>query len=224
MISANVEWRAVLPHFPSIEPQQSPVGAWFACNLDVDGRAEPVVFFHGGWGKIAAAASAQYAIDRWQPALMVNLGTCGGFEGEIEPGDVMLVERTVVYDIIEMMGDPDEATAHFSTDIDLDWLAGEPPQPVRRGLLVSADRDLQVDDIPGLKAKYGATAGDWESGAIAWVAARNGVRSLILRAVTDLVGADGGEAYGNWSLFEARTHQVMGDMLRHLPAWLARAL
>ena len=36
---------------------------------------------------------------------------------------------------------------------------------------------------------------DWESGAIAWVAARNQTRCLILRGVTDLVGEAGDEAY-----------------------------
>lgn len=49
------------------------------------------MFFHGGWGKIAAVASAQYVIDRWSPELLVNLGTCGGFEGEITKGTIILV-------------------------------------------------------------------------------------------------------------------------------------
>ena len=43
-------------------------------------------------------------------------------------------------------------------------------------LLVSGDRDLRVEDIPHLKADFGAVAGDWESGAIAWVATRNNTR------------------------------------------------
>jgi adenosylhomocysteine nucleosidase len=35
--------------------------------------------------------------------------------------------------------------------------------------------------------------GDWESGAIAWVAAHNHTRVIILRGVTDLVDAPGGD-------------------------------
>jgi adenosylhomocysteine nucleosidase len=178
---------------------------------------------HGGWGKIAAAASAQYAIDRWQPDLLVNLGTCGGFAGLVEPGEVILAKRTVVYDILEQMGDPDEALAHFATDIDLTWLGGEDPVPVRRTPLVSADRDLVVEEIEHLADRFGAVAGDWESGAIAWVAARHGIPCLVLRGVTDLVGEEGGEAYaGNISHWHLATDQVMRSLVEQLPLWLDR--
>jgi hypothetical protein len=43
---------------------------------------------------------------------------------------------------------------------------------------------------------------------------------LILRAVTDLVGEDGGEAYGNIELFHERTKEVMDELLSQLPGWL----
>jgi len=68
--------------------------------------------------------------------------------------------------------------------------------------------------------KYDAVAADWESGAIAWVAKKNNVRVLILRGVTDLVGCDGGEAYGNIELFRERTKTVMRELFRQLPEWL----
>ena len=71
------------------------LSGWFVIDLAIGGRSEPVLFFHGGWGKIAAAASTQYVIDRWSPTLLVNLGTCGGFEGEIEKGTIRLILRGV---------------------------------------------------------------------------------------------------------------------------------
>ena len=88
---------------------------------------------------------------------------------------------------------------------------------------MSADRDLVPEEIPGLKSKYGAIAGDWESGAIAWVANRNQVRCLILRGVTDLVGDGGGEAYaGKVQIYVENTERVMNDLILQLPAWVAR--
>jgi len=179
-----------------------------------------VILFHGGWGKISAAASAQYVIDHFKPDLLVNLGTCGGFAGHIETGTVILVERTLVYDIIEQMGDSDEAIAYYGSSLDLGWLPSELPHPVSRGLLVSADRDILVEDIPTLIEKYGAVAADWESGAISWVAEQNKTRLLVLRAVSDLVGGDGGEAYGNLELFHERTKIVMKNLFEQLPDWL----
>lgn len=215
LISANIEWRAVRKLFPECDCEQSPYGEFF--DVTLGGREYR--FFHGGWGKIAAAGSTQYVIDRWQPELLINLGTCGGFEGEIERGAIVLVEKTIVYDIIEQMGDFDEHIAHYTTELALDFLQEPYPLEVRRGLLVSGDRDLVAEELPELKRRYLAAAGDWESGAIAWVAERNRTRLLILRGVTDLVGSGGGEAYGNIVLFEAATLGIMKRLVEALHGW-----
>ncbi len=223
IISANIEWNAVRRILPEAIPQTSPYGEWFETDLDLGNDRQSVIFFHGGWGKISAAGSAQYVIDRWSPNLIVNLGTCGGFEGEVEKDTVVMVERTVVYDIIEQMVDAEEAIRDYSTEIDLSWLSESYPHPVLRTTLVSADRDLMPEDIPDLKSKYGAVAGDWESGAIAWVANRNQVRCLILRGVTDLVGDGGGEAYaGKVQIYVENTERVLNDLILQLPNWVAR--
>jgi adenosylhomocysteine nucleosidase len=223
LISAFAEWRVVRTLLPEASLQESPYGEWFEVEVAVDDAPTPIVFLHGGWGKIAAAASTQYAIDRWSPSLLVNLGTCGGFAGHVAKGEVVLAERTLVHDIIERMGDPDEAIGWYATDIDLSWLTHGPTR-VRRGLLVSADGDLDPAGIEWLHATYGAVAGDWESGAIAWVAARNGVRCLILRGVSDIVSPAGGEAYGDaLQAFTAGADVVMCDLLAALPTWLAVA-
>ncbi|MEW6028611.1 MAG: hypothetical protein ACOYZ8_01470 [Chloroflexota bacterium] len=229
IVSANAEWRVVKELYPDLVLQQSPLGEFANLALD-DWR---VTLFHGGWGKVSAAASAQYVIDHFQPDLLVNLGTCGGFAGRIETGTVILVERALIYDIIEQMGDAAGAIAHYTTEIDLSWLDNRPqaadnadggPSSVIRGLLVSADRDILAADIPMLIEKYGAVAADWESGAIAWTAKRNGTRCLILRGVSDLVGDGGGEAYGNLELFHERTKTVMRGLFEQLPEWLKKSV
>jgi adenosylhomocysteine nucleosidase len=216
IISANAEWRVVKELYPSLEIQQSPYGEF--ANLTLNTRN--LTFFHGGWGKISAAAATQYVIDHLHPDLLINLGTCGGFAGRIETGTIILVEQTLVYDIIEQMGDGIEAIEHYVSDLDLSWLPVNLPYPTPRRLLVSADRDILVEDIPVLIEKYDAVAADWESGAIAWVAEKNNTRVLILRAVTDLVGGNGGEAYGNIELFHERTKTMMRELFRQLPGWL----
>jgi adenosylhomocysteine nucleosidase len=226
VVSATSEWRALDRLVANASRRRSPFGDWFALPEPVAGLATAVV--HGGWGKIAAAASAQYAIDRFAPQLLVNLGTCGGFAGEVERGEVLLAGETLVYDIVEQMTDADEAIAERATTIDLSWLDGPDggppaayPSAVRRVRLLSADSDIVPAQVDGLQAKYGAVAADWESGAIAWTAARNGVPCLILRAVSDLVDAARGEVYDDYAEFERRSLEVMGALLAALPAWLA---
>jgi adenosylhomocysteine nucleosidase len=77
-------------------------------------------------------------------------------------------------------------------------------------------------DIAGLVAKYDVRVVDWESGAIAWTARRNGKRVLILRGVSDLVSTQsGGEAYGNIGKFEDGTERVMKTLVDGLPSWLS---
>lgn len=220
LVSANAEWRAVKELYPDLQLEPTPFGE----TANLKRGAWNVTLFHGGWGKISAAASAQYVIDHFQPDLLINLGTCGGLAGRVQTGTVILVERTIVYDILEQMTDSDEAIQHYSTEIDLSWLGNHESlmnnEKIARGLLVSADRDIAVEDIPMLIEKYGAVAADWESGAIAWVAKRNGTRLLILRGVSDLVGGEGGEAYGNYDLFSKRTKEVMKTLFEILPRWL----
>ncbi|MFN8241404.1 MAG: 5'-methylthioadenosine/S-adenosylhomocysteine nucleosidase [Bacteroidales bacterium] len=216
VVSANAEWRVIKKIFTDVEYSESPWGEFFYTSIG----GKEVLFFHEGWGKVAAAGATQYVIDRFDPGVIINIGTCGGFEGEIERMDIVLAEKTVIYDIIEAMGDSREAISSYSASIDLSWLGDSYPVKVRKTLLVSADRDLRSDELPFLKKEYSAVAGDWETGAIAYTALRNKKKLLILRGVSDLVSEKGGEAYNNFGLFEQRTDSVMRMLVADLPKWI----
>jgi adenosylhomocysteine nucleosidase len=216
IFSANSEWRAArkICRVTFVEP--TPFGECFAIREET----RSVIYMQGGWGKISAAASTQYAISHWHPDLVVNLGTCGGFEGKVARGEIILADRTLVYDLIEQMGDQQAALEHYTVKLNLSWLAEPYPQAVRKGLLLSADRDILPEQVGWLQDTFGGIAADWESGAIAWVCQQNHVKCLILRAVSDLVNGDGGEAYGDIGVFHQATEQIIADLLTHLPEWL----
>ncbi len=214
LISAIAEWEGFKLLFPESEIRQSPFGE--SANLTLD--TWNLTLFHSGWGKIASAAMMQYVIDHCSPDLIVNLGTCGGFEGVVNQGDVILVDRTIVYDIVELMGDLDIST-YYASSLDLSWLAEPYPHPTRRGTIASADSDLPPEKIPFLKSK-GAIAADWESAAFAWVAQKNNAHLLILRGVSDMVNEQGGEAYNNIEIFNRRAKEIMKELFEQLPDWL----
>jgi adenosylhomocysteine nucleosidase len=214
LISAIAEWNAVKPLFPNAKLRRFPFGECF----DILMQDEHISFFHSGWGKIASAGSMQYVIDKYSPDLIVNLGTCGGFEGGVRQGEILLVDRTYVYDIVELMGDLD-IVSYYGSSLDLSWLAEPYPFPVRRGMIASADSDLPPARIPFLQS-LGAVAADWESAALAWVATRNNARLLILRGVSDMVSAEGSEAYDNIELFNERARGIMEQLVEQLPEWL----
>jgi adenosylhomocysteine nucleosidase len=215
LISAGAEWRALLPHFPRAEIKPTPYGEVFITSI----AGQDVCFFHGGWGKVASAGGTQYAIDRWDPSWLINLGTCGGVEGMVNVNDMILAQETVIYDIIEGMSSYQAAIEHYSVHANLDWLGNNLPFPVKRLKLYSADRDIRPVDVAGILGEFGAAVADWESGAFAWVCARNHKDWLVLRTVTDLVSAQHGEALGNADLWKGRTVQAMQVLLNHLP-WL----
>lgn len=214
LISAQAEWNEVKSHFPNSFLSSSPFGEWFTVQHSLNKK---MIFFQSGWGKILSASSTQYVIDKWNPKLIINIGTCGGFQGSVDLGTIILVNKTIVYDIIEQMGDQKQAIDYFSTEIDLDWLNSNFPMSVKKFKMLSADRDIVPADVPMLKKKFDGIAADWESGSIALVTNKNNVKCLILRGVTDLVDSNKGEAYNdNLALFKERTKFIMEILVNSL--------
>src|SRR5437867_12713467 len=173
LVSANAEWAAVKSAFPAPPMERSPYGEYFFRLLG----HERVLFFHGGFAKVSAAASTQYVIDHFRPAYLINIGTCGGVEGRIGRFNVVVPDKLVIYDIYEAIGDdPDEG--YYVTDLDL---PAHFPTPAIRTTLYSADRDLTPATLRDIEDRYHPTAVDRESGAIARVTQRTGTPLLIMR-------------------------------------------
>jgi adenosylhomocysteine nucleosidase len=213
LISANAEWKVVRPLFPAAAIERSPYGEYFFEHVD----GNRLLFFHSGWGKVSAAGGTQYVIDRFHPAHLISLSTCGGIEGRVGRFDIVVAEKAVIYDIHEAMTESTEALEHYTTTLDV---PAELPVPATRATVYSADRDLTPAGLRELERRYQAVAVDWESGAIAWVAKRNSTPLLIVRGVSDLVSIETGEAEGNYALFQDNAARVMQGLIGDLPKWI----
>lgn len=216
LISANSEWRIVLEVLQPSQTQSTPLGDWFYNTI----RTQNIVFFHSGWGKTRSAASTQYVIDRWQPELVINLGTCGGLEGFAKLGETLLVTRTVMYDIFERMGDSQQAIDYYSAELDTDWIGSTLPENTRRAPLASADQDIDFRNFRILTEDLGVPAADWESTAIAWVLKTHGIKGLILRGVSDIINRTNAETDNNHALWRSRVDKIMKNLLLDLPFYL----
>jgi adenosylhomocysteine nucleosidase len=193
LVCSDFEWKVVLNTFKKKKLGDSPYGNWFSQNQYRLGRE--VIWFKSGWGKIGSAGSTQYVIDKWKPDLIINIGTCGGFMGKIDLYQIVLVKKTVVYDMIDFIGTVDKSIKYHTTTIKLSWLTDKCINKVKKTVMVTGDQDLDPLRIPELYEKYKAVVGDWESGSISWVCKVNKTNLLILRGVSDLVGSDGNPAY-----------------------------
>jgi adenosylhomocysteine nucleosidase len=222
LISADEEWKIVKQILnPGSPLSLSPFGEWFEYEFEVGGKRFPTIFFQIGCGKIPAAAATQHVLDRWQPSLIINLGTCGGFKGKVKKDDILLVIKTVVYDIYERAGNHDEQIAKYTSVLDLSWLNESYPTKIVPATIATADQDLDPKNIKYLHQKYGAVAADWESGAIAYVANRNNnTNCLILRGVSDVIDSINGEPSSNEKISRG-TKTVMKKLIDALPSWLA---
>lgn len=213
LVSANGEWEAVKAILQPSLIQQSHLGAYFEIELE----DQPCLFFHSGWGKISTAASTQFVIDKYEPELIINIGTCGGFSGISKVGEMLLVTETMIYDIVERMDDPIAALDHYRTVNDLSWITNPLPPGTRRARIASADQDIDFRAHDVLTKTHQAAAADWETGAFAWVAARNHTPWLALRAVSDLVSPQGSETDSGVELWHSRLYDMMGKILTDLP-------
>lgn len=213
LVSANGEWDAVVSILQPSSLQQSLSGTYFQTRID----GQPCLFFHSGWGKIATAASTQFVIDHYQPDLVINIGTSGGFSGSSEVGEILLVNETLIYDIVERMDDPIVALNHYRTKNDLSWITHPLPAGTRQARIATADQDIDFKAFDLLTKTHQADAADWETGAFAWVAARNQVPWLALRAVSDLVTPLGSETDNGVDLWRSRLDHLMRNILAELP-------
>lgn len=221
IISSDAEWKTVLAILAPPKIYTTPYGSCFilAMESSEDSEKEFVVFVQGGWGKIAAAGSTQYVIDRWNPRLLANFGTCGGFYPHTTVGDLLLIEQAVVYDMHVLIGSQEEEERFYTTPCSaelIEWAAGI--ADVRRATIASADRDVEGERIPAVHERFNAIAGDWESASIAFVAGKNSVPCIIVRGVSDVVG--GPTAGDTAAIFEDYLAGVQTVIQRILDAFL----
>ena len=140
--------------------------------------------FHSGPTKTRAAAACQHAIDKWNPDVVVVLGTCGGVAPNLQVFDVVLARKTVQYDCLDFM---DEAKSVFyppmAADLDISWIK-DTRGAFTVGTIGTADRDLDFETAKKLRKENILTV-DWESGAISKICEINNKKCLILRGITD---------------------------------------
>jgi adenosylhomocysteine nucleosidase len=146
-----------------------------------------VVATTSGLGKVMAAATTQFLVDRFAASLVLNFGSCGALTPELKVGDLVLASRVVEYDFISDYKPAPTAVI----DAGLLGLIGRRFPELRQGGLASADRNADTPEIRSrLHDELEAVIADWEGAAVVRVARRLGVEALVLRGVTD-IGEDG---------------------------------
>lgn len=182
----------------------------------LDGRA--TVLVEAGIGKVNAAVVATLLLHRFGVRGLLFSGVAGGLDPDLQVGDVVIADRLVQHDygaladgrlkpyqpgVPPLPGFDDrygygldpvlrDKVAAVLAGLDLSPLPGTDRRPVWRfGTVLTGDHFLNCAATRAdLSARYQAQAVEMEGAALAQVAEKFAVPLIVVRALSDLAGAD----------------------------------
>lgn len=153
-----------------------------------------------GAGEIGAAAATQMLISVYNVSLIVNFGVVGGLTPEMSVTSTVVVEKAVHYDYDTSEIDNCEVARYLEypdvyipSNAQLCDMAIEIEPSLKKVICASADKFVSSSDKKTeLNRTYNAQICDMETAGILLTANRNGIPTLLIKAVSDSVsgGAD----------------------------------
>jgi adenosylhomocysteine nucleosidase len=173
----------------------------------LEGRS--VVLLRCGIGKVNAAVGCALLIDRFKPGMVLNTGTAGGLDPSLSFGDTVIAEGLLYHDADvtgfnyvpgQLPGMPPVFNAApglvCAAEEAVDELRAEGalPEGIRhvRGIIGSGDVFLhESGKIAAVRSTFPClTAADMEAAAIAQTCYLLSVPVLVIRALSDIAGAE----------------------------------
>ncbi|SDK52475.1 5'-methylthioadenosine/S-adenosylhomocysteine nucleosidase [Sediminibacillus albus] len=161
-----------------------------------------VVLLQSGIGKVNAAMSATILHERYKPACVINTGSAGGFDRELEVGDLVISTDVVHHDADVTAfnyeyGQVPGMPAKFAADKKLVELAAQAASGLngihaKTGLIATGDSFMQdTQRVNFVRDKFpNMLAAEMEAAAIAQVSYKYDVPFVVIRALSDIAGKD----------------------------------
>lgn len=139
-------------------------------------------------GSQAATLNTHIVIEKYNPGLIINCGTAGGFKSRnANIGDVYIADKCICYHDrrIPLPGGFEEYGYGNYQVISSDVLAAK--CGLKQGIISTGDAfDASQEDLDTMK-KNNVDVKEMEAAAIAWVCQLNGIDFTALKAITDFV-------------------------------------
>ncbi|RSL31578.1 5'-methylthioadenosine/S-adenosylhomocysteine nucleosidase [Salibacterium salarium] len=167
---------------------------------------EDVVLIKSGIGKVNAAIATTLLLEKFQPDIVINTGSAGGFNPELEVGD-LVVSTEVRYNDVDATvfgyeyGQVPQMPARYVSDEQLveqtKQCAAKENISIADGLILSGDSFMSTDrQVEFLKTTFdNPQCAEMEAGAIAQVCYRFEVPFVVIRALSDIAGKDAKQSY-----------------------------
>lgn len=150
-----------------------------------------------GIGKVNAAVCTQILASEYNVSSVINVGVAGGIGKDIYPGDVVIAENLVQYDMdTTAFGDPMGQIPRMDTfDFKCDKKLVETAKiacaeasdfKTFSGRIVSGDMFVaSIEKIQWLEKEFGALACEMEGASIAHVCYLNNIPFVVIRSISD---------------------------------------
>lgn len=150
-----------------------------------------------GIGKVNAAICTQILASEYNVSAVINVGVAGGIGKDIYPGDVVIAENLVEYDMdTTAFGDPMGQIPRLDT---FDFKCADTLVAAAKsacaeasdfntfsGRIVSGDTFVaSLDKIQWLEKEFGALACEMEGASIAHVCYLNNIPFVVIRSISD---------------------------------------
>lgn len=150
-----------------------------------------------GIGKVNAAICTQILVSEYNVNKVINVGVAGGIKKDIFPGNVVIANNLVQYDMdTSAFGDPIGQiprldTFDFKCDAELVALAQKACDENSEikssvGRIITGDQFVaSVEKVQWMEKEFDASACEMEGGAIAHTAYLNNVPFVVIRSISD---------------------------------------
>lgn len=192
------------------------------CDFFV-GRFEgkDVVLLKSGIGKVNAAVSTTLLLSQFEPEYVINIGTAGGFDPELQVGDVVISDQVVHHDVDVtgfgyLMGQVPNMPATYAADETLVAEAKAALQKVTQvqakvGLIGTGDSfmndPVRVEAVRALFPKLVAV--EMEAAAVAQVCFKFGTPFVVVRSLSDIAGKESPQSFEEYLKVAAENSSLM---------------
>lgn len=194
-------------------------------------RGQQVILLKSGIGKVNAAMSTTILLHHFKPDLIINTGSAGGFDSNLEVGAIVISDEVRHHDVDVTvfgyeMGQVPQLPAAFPADKKLMDLAVQAVQeigahPYAVGLIATGDSfmndPVRVEQLrshfPGMKAS------EMEAAAVAQVCFQFEVPFVVVRALSDIAGKESSVSFDEFLPVAAKhSTQIVLNMVESIAA------
>ena len=146
-------------------------------------------------GKVNAAIATTLLLDHYKPEYVINIGTCGALQGDMEIGDMIVATEVRHFDVDATefgyeIGQVPQMPAAYKSDEKLQKLASEislPDYNIHFGLVGTSDSFISNKELKkGILKKFpNMQVVEMEAAAIAQACYQFGTKFIVCRSVSD---------------------------------------